>query len=103
MKKDFLKSAFDNLIPEKQEQQTVTNARQMAEDILNNTEPPETFRIKSPRGSTTRICYNLNKDVVKKIKIIAHHERKNINELYNEALQNYIDRWTPTTADAPIK
>lgn len=103
MKKDFMKSAFNDLMPEKQEQQTTADARQVAEDILNNTEPPETFRIKSPRGTTTRICYNLNKDVVKKMKIIAHHERKNINELYNEALQNYIEKWTPTTTNAPVK
>ena len=57
--------------------------------------------MKTPRGSTIRVCYNLNTDVVAKIKALAAYDRKNINEVYNEALQAYIDSWTPTPQEPP--
>ena len=40
-------------------------------------------------------------DVVAKVKAIAAYDRKNINEVYNEALQAYIDSWTPTPQEPP--
>lgn len=57
--------------------------------------------MKAPRGTTTRVCYNLNADIVVKIKAIAAYDRKNINEIYNEALQAYIDGWKPTPQEPP--
>ena len=53
------------------------------------------------RGTTTRVCYNLNAELVAKVKAIAAYDRKNINEVYNEALQAYIDSWTPTAQEPP--
>lgn len=57
--------------------------------------------MKSERGTTVRICYNLNADLVAKAKAIAAYDRKNINEVYNEALQAYIDSWTPAPQEPP--
>ena len=57
--------------------------------------------MKSERGTTTRVCYNLNADLVAKVKAIAAYDRKNINEVYNEALAAYIAQWTPTTQEPP--
>lgn len=57
--------------------------------------------MKSERGTTTRVCYNLNADLVAKVKAIAAYDRKNINEVYNEALAAYIEQWTPTTQEPP--
>lgn len=57
--------------------------------------------MKSERGTTTRVCYNLNADLVAKIKAIAAYDRKNINEVYNEALAAYIEQWTPTPQEPP--
>lgn len=53
------------------------------------------------RGTTTRVCYNLNAELVRKAKVIAAYDRKNINEVYNEALQAYIESWTPTDQEPP--
>lgn len=57
--------------------------------------------MKSERGTTVRICYNLNAELVAKVKAIAAYDRKNINEVYNEALAAYIDSWTPTPQEPP--
>ena len=57
--------------------------------------------MKSERGTTTRVCYNLTADLVAKVKAIAAYDRKNINEVYNEALAAYIAQWTPTTQEPP--
>lgn len=57
--------------------------------------------MKSERGTTVRVCYNLNADVVAKVKAIAAYDRKNINEVYNEALQAYIESWTPAPQEPP--
>lgn len=62
---------------------------------------PTRGTMKAPRGTTTRVCYNLNADIVAKIKAIAAYDRKNINEIYNEALQAYIDGWKPTPQEPP--
>lgn len=58
-------------------------------------------RLKSPRGTTVRVCYNLNTDLVTKAKKIANYDRKNINEVFNEALEAYIKAWTPTVQEPP--
>lgn len=64
--------------------------------------PQEPVQAQEPtRGTTTRVCYNLNADIVAKIKAIAAYDRKNINEIYNEALQAYIDGWKPTPQEPP--
>ena len=58
-------------------------------------------KLKSARGTTVRVCYNLNAELVEKIKRLAEYERKNINEVYNEALEAYIKNWTPTVMEPP--
>lgn len=58
-------------------------------------------RLKSPRGTTVRVCYNLNAELIAKVKAVAHYDRKNINEIFNEALQNYIDNWQPIQQEPP--
>lgn len=62
---------------------------------------PARGTMKAPRGTTTRVCYNLNAELVRKAKVIAAYDRKNINEVYNEALQAYIESWTPTDQEPP--
>ena len=57
--------------------------------------------MKSERGTTTRVCYNLNAELVAKVRQIAAYDRKNINEVYNEALAAYIESWTPTAQEPP--
>lgn len=57
--------------------------------------------MKSERGTTVRICYNLNAELVAKVKAIAAYDRKNINEVYNEALAAYVDSWEPTPQEPP--
>lgn len=57
--------------------------------------------MKSGRGTTTRVCYNLNADLVAKVRQIAAYDRKNINEVYNDALAAYIEQWTPTAQEPP--
>lgn len=67
---------------------------------VQDQEPPR-GTMKAPRGTTVRVCYNLDKDLVVKVKKIAKYDRKNINEIYTEALQAYIDSWTPTPQEPP--
>jgi hypothetical protein len=61
----------------------------------------QSSRLKSPRGTTVRVCYNLNAELIAKVKAVAHYDRKNINEIFNEALQNYIDNWQPIQQEPP--
>lgn len=63
--------------------------------------PTGARQLKSPRGTTIRVCYNLNAEIVAKAKAIAYYDRKNINEIFNEALQAYIDGWKPTPQEPP--
>lgn len=62
---------------------------------------PTTRQIKSQRGTTVRVCYNLNTELVQKAKAIAYYDRKNINEVFNEALQAYIKKWKPIEQEPP--
>lgn len=62
---------------------------------------PATRQLKSQRGTTVRVCYNLNSELVQKAKAIAYYDRKNINEVFNEALQAYIKKWKPTEQKPP--
>ena len=61
----------------------------------------QSSRLISPRGTTVRVCYNLNAELIAKVKAVAHYDRKNINEIFNEALQNYIDNWQPIQQEPP--
>ena len=81
--------------------QATTNAATV-EPTATPQEPVQAHgTMKSERGTTVRVCYNLNADLVAKIKAIAAYDRKNINEVYNEALAAYIESWTPTPQAPP--
>ena len=93
-KKQAQGGIMDLLNPNKQITPTADTATpQEPEQVLS--------RLKSPRGTTVRVCYNLNKELVTKAKKIANYDRKNINEVFNEALEAYINSWTPTVQEPP--
>ena len=93
-KKQAQGGIMDLLNPNKQVTPTADTATpQETEQVLS--------RLKSPRGTTVRVCYNLNKELVTKAKKIANYDRKNINEVFNEALEAYIKGWTPTPQEPP--
>ena len=93
-KKQAQGGIMDLLNPNKQVTPTADTATpQETEQVLS--------RLKSPRGTTVRVCYNLNKELVTKANKIANYDRKNINEVFNEALEAYIKGWTPTPQEPP--
>ena len=51
-------------------------------------EAPTTARqMKSPRGTTVRVCYNLNAEIVKKAKAMRKHARNELKEI--EQIEKY--------------
>lgn len=56
-------------------------------------------RKKTDKGKI--VCYNLNSDLVEKIKKIAYYERKKINEVITEALEAHIANWVPKVEEPP--
>lgn len=99
-KKDNVRGGLSGLLSTPTQAPTPTTNATAQEPV--QVEAPTTARqMKSPRGTTVRVCYNLNAEIVKKAKAIAYYDRKNINEIFNEALQAYIDGWKPTPQEPP--
>jgi hypothetical protein len=97
-KKNEILGGLDGLLNPNRPTATPTAEPTINQEPARDAKP---LQIKNKRGTTVRVCYNLNADIIAKVKAIANYDRKNINEVFNEALQSYIDKWEPTPQEPP--
>lgn len=102
IKKENVRGGLSGLLnPNPTQAPTAKETTVTPQEPVQVEEPTTARTMKSERGTTVRICYNLNAELVAKVKAIAAYDRKNINEVYNEALAAYIDSWTPAPQEPP--
>ena len=63
--------------------------------------PEQEPAVTRAKGNTKPVCYSVPPETAEKIRVIASWDRKTINAVVTEALEQYPSNWKPAQQEPP--